>query len=160
MPDVIQIDERRRPRQSNFGALSSGMIVRGSVPAAVLFGAEPAPRAPTSLRDVNANVAATLAPREQTNDAPRSDLASVIALKADLAPPSPAAAGARKAVTVRLDPVHHMRLRLVGSYTRRSAQDILVQALNSYLNNLPPDIPGGGAAFKPGGAAATRDDSN
>jgi hypothetical protein len=37
------IDERRRPRQSSFGALSAGLIERGTVPAEVLYGGvEPA----------------------------------------------------------------------------------------------------------------------
>lgn len=147
MADFDLNDERRRPRQTNFGSLSAGMIVRGSVPASVLFGAEAPPRPqPASLRDVNANVTATLA-QQRTPEAPRSALAAVVALKPDL-PPVSAAGGQRKAVTVRLDPVHHMRLRLVGSYTRRSAQDILVHALNSYLNNLPPSVPGGGPTFR------------
>jgi len=35
------IDERRRPRQSNFGSLSAGMIVRGTVPAELLTPVEP-----------------------------------------------------------------------------------------------------------------------
>jgi hypothetical protein len=133
-------DERRRERQTNFGSLSAGMIVRGSVPASVLFGGETPgrPQPPTSLRDVNANVAAKLGRAPQ----PES---TVVAITPEL--PLPTSGGPRKAVTVRLDPVHHMRLRLVGSYTRRSAQDILVQALNAYLNNLPASVPGGGPSF-------------
>jgi len=148
MADFELNDERRRPRQTNFGSLSAGMIVRGSVPASILFAAEAPsrPQPPSSLRDVNANVAATLA-QQRAPEPPRSALAAVVALKSEL-PPVPATGGQRKAVTVRLDPVHHMRLRLVGSYTRRSAQDILVQALNSYLDNLPAGIPGGGPSFR------------
>ena len=42
-----------------------------------------------------------------------------------------------------------MRLRLVGSYMHRSAQDILVAALNAYLDKLPASVPGGGPAFAP-----------
>ena len=40
MADFELTDERRRPRQTSFGALNAGMIVRGSVPASVLYGAE------------------------------------------------------------------------------------------------------------------------
>jgi len=128
--------------------LSSTMIVRGSVPAHVLFGGEappPRPQAthspPTSLRDISATVVASLAQdRTRPPTASLSALASVVSLKAerDRAPQT----GPRKSITVRLDPVHHMRLRLVGSYLRRSAQDIMVEALNSYLDTLPQEPPG------------------
>jgi hypothetical protein len=145
MPDFDLTDERRRPRQTSFGSLSAGMIVRGSVPASVLYGTEAPPRtqAPASLREVNAKVSATIAQRP----APPPEPAPVIALKPETTATVPA--GQRKAVTVRLDPVHHMRLRLVGSYMHRSAQDILVAALNAYLDKLPASVPGGGSAFAP-----------
>ena len=141
MADFDPTDERRRPRQTSFGALSAGMIVRGSVPASVLYGTDMPARSPSSLRDVNANVTAALAQRPTPEPAP------VIALKPAATASAPA--GPRKAVTVRLDPVHHMRLRLVGSFMHRSTQDILVAALNAYLDKRPASVPGGGPAFAP-----------
>ena len=144
MPDFDLTDERRRPRQTSFGSLCAGMIVRGSVPASVLYGtdAPPRPQAPASLREVNAKVSAAMAQQR-----PAPEPAPVIALKPETTATVPA--GQRKAVTVRLDPVHHMRLRLVGSYMHRSTQDILVAALNAYLDKLPASVPGGGGAFRP-----------
>jgi hypothetical protein len=145
MPDSDVTDERRRPRQTTFGSLNAGMIVRGSVPESVLYGTGAPTRPPSSLREVNANVAATLAQR------PASEPAPITALKPAAAATVPpiVPGGARKPVTVRLDPVHHMRLRLVGSFMRRSTQDILVAALNAYLDKLPASVPGGGSAFPP-----------
>jgi hypothetical protein len=138
MPELELIDERRRARQTNFGSLSAGMIVRGAVPASVLYGSEP----PASVREVNANVAATLS----QGQAPQPSSVVAMPAAAERIIEVPAPGGQRKAVTVRLDPVHHMRLRLVGSFYRRSAQDILVQALNAYLDSLPASVPGGASA--------------
>ena len=55
------------------------------------------------------------------------------------APPTPAPAAAPKgtagtiAVTVRLDPDRYERLKLQGVRTRRTNQDILVEALDAWL---------------------------
>lgn len=144
MTDLDLTDERRRPRQTSFGALSGGMIVRGSVPASVLYGTE-APRSqpPSSLREVSAKVATAVTQSLAVAVAPRA--ATVVPLNSEVVATAPT--GPRKAVTVRLDPVHHMRLRLVGSFMHRSTQDILVAALNAYLDTLPASVPGGGPAF-------------
>ena len=122
MTGIQAIDERRRPRQSNFGALSAGMIVRGAVPSHVLYGDAVAAAAPRPAP-------APIATPQPAAPMPLPTIAD-----------RPVAGLQRKALTVRLDPVHHMRLRLVGSYLGRSAQDIMIQALNAYLAGLPRSV--------------------
>lgn len=47
------------------------------------------------------------------------------------------AGGRRAAVTLRLDPVRHMRLRLACAVGGRSAQAIMGQALDDFLKTIP-----------------------
>lgn len=124
---------------NRFGSLSAGMIVRGSVPAQVLFGAGTAisPRPPQPPAETGATapplaVSPAPAPMQRGGAEPR--------------PP-------RKTVTFRLDPAQHMRLRVLGAYQRRSAQDILVQALTAYLDSAPaPAAVPGGEPIRPCGS--------
>jgi hypothetical protein len=107
------------PRRASFGSLTAGMIVRGTVPADVLFrGAPLQPIAPVP-------VAPALAVQTVVQPAP---LALVERACEKPVPP------ARKAMTLRLDPAQHLRLRVLSAYERRSAQEIMVQALTSYLD--------------------------
>lgn len=46
-------------------------------------------------------------------------------------------ARAKAAFTLRLDPDRHLRLRLAGAVTRRSAQQIVSEALDNFLETLP-----------------------
>jgi hypothetical protein len=51
---------------------------------------------------------------------------------------APVAAGGRKtAFTLRLDADRHLKLRLACAITGRSAQQIVTQALDDLLNDLP-----------------------
>ena len=43
----------------------------------------------------------------------------------------------KAAFTLRLDAERHLKLRLAVAVTRRSAQQIVTQALDEYLDNLP-----------------------
>ena len=109
-------------RKPSFGSLTAGMIVRGTVPPQVLYGgarpdAPPPPAKPP-------------APIEVKPVAPPHPI--VVAEK-----PQPTARCTRKSLTLRLDPAQHMRLRVVGAYQRRSAQDIMVEALTAYLDRQP-----------------------
>ena len=45
--------------------------------------------------------------------------------------------GSKAAFTLRIDPERHLRLRLASAVTRRSAQVILIEALDTYLKSLP-----------------------
>ncbi len=54
------------------------------------------------------------------------------------AAPAPATARSRKAAfTLRLDADRHLKLRLACAVSGRSAQQIVTQALDDYLNDLP-----------------------
>jgi predicted DNA-binding protein len=44
---------------------------------------------------------------------------------------------ARAAFTLRLDPERHLRLRLASAHQHRSSQQIVVEALDRYLEQLP-----------------------
>lgn len=48
-----------------------------------------------------------------------------------------AAEGRRAAFTLRLDAERHLRLRLASALLGTSAQDIVIEALDAYLSNLP-----------------------
>jgi hypothetical protein len=56
-----------------------------------------------------------------------------------VAPPrAPApAVRAKAAFTLRLDPDRHLKLRLACALSRRSAQQLVTEALDDFLNNLP-----------------------
>lgn len=43
----------------------------------------------------------------------------------------------KAALTLRLDADRHLRLRLAGAITNRSAQDLLVQALDALISSVP-----------------------
>lgn len=52
-------------------------------------------------------------------------------------PPLPVATGGRKAAfTLRLDPERHLRLRLACAVGHRSAQKLLIEALDNYLESV------------------------
>ena len=128
------------PRGRSFGTLSAGMVLRGAVPEQVLRG--PACTVPAhALRDTPWPEPATvLAPSPNPEAAPVPEPKS--------APPAAKPRKKRRAMTVRLDDVQHMRLRLVTTHLQRSAQDLFVTALDAYLDQLPSTIPGNCACFK------------
>jgi hypothetical protein len=45
--------------------------------------------------------------------------------------------GSKAAFTLRLDSERHLRLRLASALTNRSSQNLLCQALDSYLTSMP-----------------------
>jgi hypothetical protein len=63
--------------------------------------------------------------------------AAVVRLPKKLAVPAPAAAKAKAAFTLRLDPERHFRLRLACAVTGKSAQALVTGALDEFLSNLP-----------------------
>ena len=150
--------------RAGFGSLTAGMVLRGSLPPQILVGvaAPPRPAAPDVLP---ARLPEPVEPKPEPVGAKPAP--SVVESAAPEAQPEPQPqrepqpvpvrpAGRRRALTLRLDPVHHMRLRLVGSVLKRSAQDICVSALRRYLDSLPPDFPGSRCACLR--AAATPDE--
>lgn len=145
---VNPLDPRRRGR-AGFGTLTAGMVLRGAVPAQVLYANRPAiAAAPGSICDIPA--VADL-PLDLAPPAPEPATAPVAASPQPAAPVSQAKG--RRAMTVRLDPVHHMRLRVVSSYLKCTSQQIIVAALDAYFAGLPATVPGNcaclAAALKP-----------
>ena len=131
-----------RPRGRSFGTLSAGMVLRGAVPEQVLRGPTCAvPPQAEALCDTtwpDPGPVLTPAPRPEPVPEPKSKSA----------PPAVKPRKKRRAMTVRLDDVQHMRLCLVTTYLQRSAQDLFVTALDAYLDQLPSTIPGNCACMK------------
>lgn len=71
------------------------------------------------------------APRPQETDTRPADVVPISRAKAGLME------RARAAFTLRLDPDRHLRLRLACAVDRRSAQQIVTEALDEYLNAMP-----------------------
>jgi hypothetical protein len=51
-------------------------------------------------------------------------------------------------VSLRLDPVRHLKLRLASAHERRSGQQILLAALDAYLAGVAASVPGDCACLK------------
>ena len=73
--------------------------------------------------------APTVPPTVHSEAAHAAALASV----QTAAPAAPRGAAGTIAVTVRLDPERYERLKIHGAKTRRTNQDILVEALDAYF---------------------------
>lgn len=124
---MAEVNGSAMMRKGGFGSLTSGMIVRGAVPVQVLYGP---------------GASGQVLPREPEPMVEPEPEVSRVVERVVAPPPSPATGAARKAMTVRLDAAQHMRLRVVSAYQRRSAQDVMVQALGRYLDSLPASAPG------------------
>ena len=152
---VNPLDPGRRPR-AGFGTLTAGMVLRGVVPAQVMYGS----LAPKSERPVDRSVERLV---EKPVGLPRlpepqcilpadtaAAAAAPVAVPASTAPAGETAAEPRRAMTLRLEPVHHMRLRVVASFLKRPAQQIIVAALEEYFAQLPATVPGNCACLAAG----------
>jgi len=65
--------------------------------------------------------------------------------------PHPDASGRIK-LSLRLDQARHRRLRLAGAHTGRHLQDILVEAVDRYLDEMGPALTTEGCSCFPTGA--------
>jgi hypothetical protein len=63
--------------------------------------------------------------------------AKVLALPRNRPAPAPMAARAKAAFTLRLDPDRHLKLRLACALSRLSAQQLVTEALDNFLDSLP-----------------------
>lgn len=124
---MAEVNGSAMMRKGGFGSLTAGMIVRGAVPVQVLYGA---------------GSGGHVLPREPEPTVESEPEISQVVERVVAPPPSPANGAARKAMTVRLDAAQHMRLRVVSAYQRRSAQEVMVQALGRYLDSLPASASG------------------
>ena len=91
----------------------------------------PAPVEPVAAAPVSTNVSAAVAPEPAAPTAP--------AYVAPIASTPRAAAGSKgkAAFTLRLDPDRHLRLRLVCAVSHKSAQAIVISALDAFLAAQP-----------------------
>jgi hypothetical protein len=109
----------------------------------------PAPRgafeeepAPPQVVEQQRAIAASFADEEPVEAEEPQATAAVVPM-APRRRPAPARAKdkmparAKAAFTLRLDPDRHLRLRLAGAVTRRSAQQIVSEALDNFLETLP-----------------------
>lgn len=54
--------------------------------------------------------------------------------------PAKSGGAPRSSLTVRLDPQRQMRLAVYSAFTRRTKQDILIEALDNYLERTCPEV--------------------
>jgi hypothetical protein len=109
----------------------------------------PAPRSPASEEPVSPPpvveqqraIQASFSPEPETPqvEAPRVEAPKVKAQVVKLPPRPRSAPGSkgRAAFTLRLDAERHLKLRLACAVTHRSAQQIVSEALESFLESLP-----------------------
>ncbi len=113
-------------------AIVEGVVAdRTAAPFAPANGAETAATASASPTPAAPGAAATVS---------AAGVASVAPKLASAQPPRPRRVpglGSKAAFTLRIDPERHLRLRLASAVTRRSAQVILIDALDKYLKSLP-----------------------
>lgn len=95
----------------------------------------PIPAVVTAREELAERIAAEV-PAPQPASKPKK--ASKSKLASPASPKSSALSKGRKAAfTLRLDADRHLKLRLASAVGRRSAQQIVTEALDSYLNGLP-----------------------
>lgn len=97
--------------------------------------------APAPVAEPAATEAAAPLPAEPVAEATPAPAPAKVAAKVKKAAAPRAANGAtgkgKSAFTLRIDPDRHLQLRLVCAVKHRSAQQILIEALDNYLGTLP-----------------------
>ena len=117
---------------SRLGSLSADMIRRGTVPAELLFGAAAPTRPVLSLP-----VAVPRPPVASPEPPPPPPAVQALVVNVVTEHGAPR----RKAMTLRVSPEQHARLRLTSLCLGRTAQSLMVEALTLYLSRLArPDI--------------------
>ena len=118
-------------------SLSGGLLVRkgGAMPASFVFPVpefpvpepQPAPR-------VAARVTAPRAAAPSPHAEPPRPAAQETPVRAQGGGPPPPRRGGSAKVSLRLDPDRHQRLRIAALHQRRSGQQLLLAALDAYLD--------------------------
>ena len=57
----------------------------------------------------------------------------------------------RMRISLRLDPDHYLRLKLSAAHLHRNLQEVLIAALDSYLERMGPTVKNGSCACLEGG---------
>jgi hypothetical protein len=115
-------------------SLSSGLLVRkgGATPANLLFAYPPI--GPSEIRDMPRFEARMPgAPDEPPQPANRDEHASAAARRRTVEALQPRGRGAK--VSLRLDAERHQRLRVAAFHEGRSGQQLLIAALDAYLES-------------------------
>lgn len=98
-----------------------------------------------------------LPPARETSRAPALPVAMTVAdavtASTPVMPVARAAAGSKgkSAFTLRLDPERHLRLRLSAAHQHRSAQALMIEALDTYLQQCTPLFTKGNCVCREGG---------
>ncbi len=134
VPEVVRqrevlAEKLKRPEGAGAPAIPAPAIVEGVVPAtpSPIFARPAAEAAVTAPAPTVPAVAAAAMPVEASKAVPAKTPR----------PRRQPGLGAKAAFTLRIDPERHLRLRLASAVTRRSAQVILIEALDKYLKSLP-----------------------
>lgn len=80
---------------------------------------------------------ATAVPAEPAPQRRRAPKSAPVTASAELVVRPAAATGRKAAFTLRLDPERHLRLRLACAVEHRSAQQLVIQALDTLLADMP-----------------------
>lgn len=100
-------------------------------PAAEPAPVETVPPVVTQQATIARELGAEEAPKAAVPEARAADVVPIARGKSGLL------ARAKAAFTLRLDPDRHLKLRLACAVDHRSAQQIVTQALDEYLNSMP-----------------------
>ena len=106
--------------------------IEALTPAPISRPAEP-PVVVEQQRNLEASFAPEVEERQSSAEADPAPRAEVVSLPRSRA----TAAKAKAAFTLRLDPQRHLKLRLACAVTRRSAQQLVTEALDDFLDSLP-----------------------
>lgn len=141
MVTVVNPLDSRRVR-SSFGTLTAGMMLRGAVPAQVMYATCPLPRHRPAGDDEPPAMPRAEPPAMPAAPLERASPRATPVADSPAPPVTASAAAGRRAMTVRLDPAQHLRLRMVSSHQKRSAQQLIVEALDAHFARLPAGTPG------------------
>lgn len=117
-------------------------VVRQQAEIATEFAAVPEDAAPVVIdaapEAASAPVAMVVAPAPEASPIVPSSIAPPsVAVLPVAARVKAGTVKARAAFTLRLDPERHLKLRLASAVTRRSAQQLVTEALDTFLQSMP-----------------------
>ena len=67
---------------------------------------------------------------------------------------TPSEPDARARISLRLDDERHLRLKLTAAHLQKKLQDVVIAALDGYLDQIGPAVMNGNCACLDGGCAA------
>lgn len=125
-----------QPHSAEPAALPAGQVVPITPEAPVPAAAE-LPEVVRQQAEVAAIVREKVRPQTQTQTEPKSKPLAVAAERTGAKRRSALASGRRAAFTLRVDADRHLKLRLACAIRNRSAQQLVTEALDRLLDELP-----------------------